>query len=148
MFLAGAEAAPFWFLGTAAPPRGSRALFFFLSLTSLAPASVAATLGLTTDLFFLISSRETPTIALWTLATFLVLLKWDDQSGDATILNKANDNVLPLLLNTVVLALLVQASPGLGPHQLRGFLSLVNHALRLGAAHGDDLHARQHIRHN
>lgn len=45
----------------------------------------------------------------------------------------------PLLSNIVISELLVQASPGLGPHQLGGLLSVVQQGLGLGGTQKDGL---------
>jgi hypothetical protein len=61
----------------------------------------------------------------------------DGSTDDGTL----NANSLPglLLNNALLFALLVEASPGLSPHQLGGLLALVNHALALGRREEDGL---------
>jgi hypothetical protein len=45
----------------------------------------------------------------------------------------------PSLGSALLLSFLVQASPGLGPHQLGRLLSLVHHVSALGRREGDGL---------
>lgn len=120
----------------------------------------AAVLGLTTALFFLIyrKGKGHSITEVWTRFNASINLIQRNANDSSLNLGHLSCSVEhqkkglvpqsclrnicrnePLLGDTLVLSLLVKSSPGLGPHQLSGLLSLVNHALALWAGEDDDL---------
>jgi hypothetical protein len=109
-----------------------------LGHTSLALGSSAVVLGTTVLLAvldFLEGSLGSDTSGLGGLSSLLDVL--DGSTNDGTL---GLDGAAGLLASsTLVLALLVEASPGLSPHKLGGLLALVDHASALGTGDDDGL---------